>query len=83
MANRADTSAVATATAALAVCESLLLALTDLKVIPAKEAADVLCDAAAAHRNNPDDVALHNQVAAIIEEMAAARSFVVRPEHKP
>jgi hypothetical protein len=37
--------------AALAICESMLLSLTENKVIDAAEATAILVDAAAAHRN--------------------------------
>jgi hypothetical protein len=36
--------------AALSICESLLLSLTDLKIIESGEAVSILKDAAAAHR---------------------------------
>ena len=56
-------------TAALAICESLLLALNDRKVLPKAEILGILEDAAAAHVNVSDDdpkVALHMAVAALI-----------------
>lgn len=55
-------------TAALAICESLLLALNDHKILPEKEIVGILRDAAAAHENTPpDDMdALHAEVAALI-----------------
>lgn len=42
-----------TAAAALAICESLLLALNDRKVLPEHEILGILRDAAAAHSNDP------------------------------
>jgi len=55
-------------TAALAICESLLLALNDHNILPEKEIVGVLRDAAAAHEYAPagDLDALHQAVAALI-----------------
>jgi hypothetical protein len=56
-------------TAALAICESLLLALNDRKVLPEAEIVGILEDAAAAHLNVPEGdpkAALHAAVAALI-----------------
>ncbi len=55
-------------TAALAICESLLLALNDHKVLPESEIVGVLKDAAAAHETMPsgDQDVLHAAVAALI-----------------
>ena len=63
---------MAAGVAALSICESLLLALSDLKIITEKDAGDVLRDAAAAHRNacGPgQDPVLHRDVAALIERI--------------
>jgi hypothetical protein len=40
-------------TAALAICESLLLALNDRKILPEREIVGILEDAAATHENAP------------------------------
>lgn len=55
-------------TAALAICESLLLALNDRNILPEQEIVGILKDAAAAHENAPsgDDDALNAAVAALI-----------------
>jgi hypothetical protein len=55
-------------TAALAICESLLLALNDHKVLPESEIVGILKDAAAAHENAPkgNKDALNTAVAALI-----------------
>jgi hypothetical protein len=56
--------------AALAICESMLLSLTENKVIDAAEARAILEDAAAAHRNAIPmlaDGAAHDQAATLIE----------------
>lgn len=58
--------------AALSICESMLIALQDLKVISAKEANAVLMDAAATHRHaipvspNGDE---HRAIAELIERL--------------
>ena len=64
--------------AALSICESLLIALNDLKIIDDKQTRAVLQDAAATHRNaipltpNPDE---HRAIADVIERMIAAGSW--------
>jgi hypothetical protein len=62
--------------AALSICESLLLALGDLKVLSHQDVRGVLEDAAAAHRNaigTPQEVEGHRAVAAIIDRVLAGR----------
>ena len=61
-----------TAHAALAICESLLLALSETGALDAHEAQGVLADAAATHREAVTagaDARLHGAVAEIIEAM--------------
>jgi hypothetical protein len=56
--------------AALAICESILLSLTENKIIDAAEARAILEDAAAAHRNAKPllaDGAAHDEAATLIE----------------
>ena len=57
--------------AALSVCESLLLSLTDNGIIDGAEAKAVLVDAAAAHRGAvplaDGDAGLHEEAAALLE----------------
>lgn len=67
-------------TAALAICESLLLALNDLKVLPESEIVGILTDAAAGHENVPpgDQDALHAAVAALINGILAGGNSVRR-----
>lgn len=68
-------------TAALAICESLLLALNDLKVLPEKEIVGILKDAAAAHANDTgeDGMAdLHVAVADLINSILAGGNSVRR-----
>lgn len=68
-------------TAALAICESLLLALNDHNILPEKEIVGILKDAAAAHENAPpgDQDALHAAVAALINGIVAGGNSVRRP----
>ena len=60
--------------AALAICESMLLSLTENKVIHHAEARAILADAAAAHRNSiplvtDGGMVAHQEAAALIETM--------------
>jgi hypothetical protein len=65
--------------AALGICESLLLALTDLKILSEKDARDLLTDVATTH----DEAAgvsqipeQHRAVVAIIQRILAGKSGV-------
>jgi hypothetical protein len=65
--------------AALAICESLLLSLTENKVLGAGEARAILEDAAAAHRNAiplASDGTNHEAVARVIELILAGGNSV-------
>jgi hypothetical protein len=67
--------------AALAICESLLLALNDRKILPEIEVLGVLVDAAAAHTNAPEGdgkEAMHLQVAALIQRIIDGGNSVRR-----
>jgi hypothetical protein len=63
--------------AALGICESLLLALTDLKIISEREVRDLLTDVATTHSEaalvalKPE---LHHAVVAIVERILAGKS---------
>ena len=62
--------------AALSICESLLLALQESKVLSHRDARGVLEEAAAAHRKavgTAGEVEGHRVVAAIIDRMLAGR----------
>lgn len=65
--------------AALSICESLLLSLTDLKIIEGGEAKSILEDAAAAHRGaiveslNPD---AHQAAADVIDRIIKGSNSV-------
>ena len=67
--------------AALSICESMLIALSDLKVVTQKAARDVLTDAASAHRGsggNPGQVAKHEAIAVIIDRVRTSANSVPR-----
>ena len=58
--------------AALAICESLLLAMTDLKIMSEQDTRELLMHAAAAHRQastRGQSAELHRAVAAIIKRI--------------
>jgi hypothetical protein len=60
--------------AALAICESMLLSLTDNKILDKAEARAILEDAAAAHRNSiplltDGGAAAHEEAATLIEAL--------------
>lgn len=68
-------------TAALAICESLLLALNDGKVLPEHEIVGILRDAADAHENDAGEdgnADLHKAVAALINGILAGGNSVRR-----
>lgn len=68
-------------TAALAICESLLLALNDRNILPEKEIIGILKDAAAAHSNDTGEdgkADLHAAVAALINGILAGGNSVRR-----
>ena len=67
--------------AALAICESLLLALNDRDILPEREIVGILQDAAAAHANQAadgDDAEMHKAVAALINGILAGGNSVRR-----
>jgi hypothetical protein len=65
--------------AALSICESLLIALNELKIISDKETRAVLQDAAESHRNampgstNPED---HRAIADLIDRIVEGKNSV-------
>jgi hypothetical protein len=67
--------------AALGICESLLIALTDLQIISEKDARDVLTDVAAAH-NEASGVSQtpekHQAVIDIVERILAGKNGMRR-----
>jgi hypothetical protein len=68
--------------AALAICESMLLSLTENQIIDEAEARAILEDAAAAHRNSVPllaDGAVHEQAASLIDEILKGGNSVRHP----
>ena len=68
-------------TASLSICESLLIALRDLKVMSQKDARDVLQDAASAHHEasvHPDHAEMHKSVAVLIDKILAGGNSLPR-----
>lgn len=63
--------------AALTICESLLLALSERNILPQSEIIGILKDAAASHEFLPvcDDAEQHAAVAALINTMIDHRSM--------
>ena len=67
--------------AALAICESMLLSLTENKIIDETEARAILADAAAAHRNSISlltDGTAHDAAATLIEALLKGGNSVRR-----
>lgn len=67
--------------AALAICESLLLALNDRNILPEREIVGILQDAAAAHTNDAahdGQHEIHQAVAALINGILAGGNSVRR-----
>ena len=80
-----DQSNAASGLAALSICESLLLALGDLRIISEKDAINVITDAATAHRSageTPQHVALHREAADILDRIIAGGNSVRRSRPK-
>lgn len=67
--------------AALAICESLLLALNDRNILPEKEIVGIIKDAASAHLDasaNGDQAEMHKAVAALLNRILAGGNSVRR-----
>jgi len=79
MFDRDDEEKTTAGAAALSICESLLIALNDLKIIDDKETRAVLLDAAESHRNaiegskNPDE---HRAIATLIDRIIDGKNSV-------
>jgi hypothetical protein len=70
--------------AALAICESMLVSLTDNKIIDEAEVKAILADAAAAHRHSiplvvDGGAAAHEEAASLIEAMLKGGNSVRHP----
>ena len=77
-----ERSNAAAGLAALSICESLLLALGDLKVIGEAAAVGIISDAASAHRDadgSADEIALHREVTALLDRIIAGGNSIRRP----
>lgn len=77
-----DMHRTASGLAALSICESLLLAMGDLKIMGADDAIGVISDAAAAHRGagvSPQDIVMHAEVVAILDRIVSGGNSVRRP----
>ena len=75
-------SNVASGLAALSICESLLLAMGDLKLMGEREVVGVVTDAASAHRNagsSARDKALNLAVVTILDRIVAGGNSIRRP----
>lgn len=66
--------------AALSICESLLLALSDRNILPEREIAGILKDAAATHEfaSGHENAEMHAAVAALINGIIAGGNSVRR-----
>ena len=74
--------------AALAICKSMLLSLTENKIIDKAEARAILEDAAAAHRNSvpllaDGGAAAHDEAATLIERFSRGATQCGIPELEP
>jgi hypothetical protein len=68
--------------AALSICESLLLAMGDLKLISETEVLGIISDATDSHRNatgSSEDLALHKAVVLVLDRIVAGGNSVRRP----
>jgi hypothetical protein len=66
-------------TAALGICESLLLALTDAKILSEKDARDLLTDVVSTHQDAADASASpgkHEAVIAVVQRILAGKNGV-------
>ena len=77
-----DLRDTASGIAALSICESLLLAMGDLKIISEAEAINVIADAASAHRDagmTADQKAMHLAVATILDRIISGGNSIRHP----
>ena len=82
MTDMIDVRNAASGLAALSICESLILALGDLKIMNEGEAVGVISDAANTHRGagtSAQEIALHVEVTAILDRIIAGGNSVRRP----
>ena len=77
-----DKSNSADGLAALSICESLILAMGDLKIMGEDDAIGVISDAAEAHRGagkTAQEKALHAEVVVILDRIISGGNSVRRP----
>jgi hypothetical protein len=77
-----DEASAAAGVAALSICESLILAMGDLKIMGEHDAIGVISDAAEAHRGagiTKEQKALHAEVVAILDKIISGGNSVRRP----
>ena len=77
-----DLHSTASGLAALSICESLLLAMGDLKIMGSQDAIGVITDAAAAHRGagvSVQDIAMHAEITAILDRIISGGNSVRHP----
>jgi len=82
MVESTDIDGAASGVAALSICESLLLAMGDLKLMGEREVVGVVTDAASAHRNagsSARDKALNLAVVNILDRIVAGGNSIRRP----
>lgn len=82
MTDQTDINGTAAGMAALSICESLLLAMGDLKIMGEADAIGIIHDAANAHRDigaTAKDKALNVEVVAILERIISGGNSVRRP----
>lgn len=82
MTNSANVNDAAIGLAALSICESLLLAMTDLKLLNETDAIGIVQDAASAHREagtTEHQAALHREAATILDQIISSGNSIRRP----
>jgi hypothetical protein len=82
MTDKIDIKGTAAGMAALSICESLLLAMGDLKIMGEADAVGIITDAANAHRDvgtTSMDKAVNVEVVAILDRIVAGGNSVRRP----
>jgi hypothetical protein len=76
-----DIQDIASGRAALSICESLMLAMGDLKIIGENDAVGVIKDAASAHRGagtSTEEKAMHSAIVDILDRIVAGGNSVRR-----
>ena len=85
MASSGDRQDIASGMAALSICESLLLAMGDLKIMDEQQAVGVIKDAATAHQaasdatGSAESASLHLEVVAILNGIISGGNSIRHP----